>query len=320
MAGGAGVVAGPARAGGGRVSVAGVVAAEPSEALVRAARVCEEITRRRARNFYYGLRLTPEPERFAMFIVYAWMRQADDIADAGGAALEERCRRIALFRSATDAAFEGRPVDDSPLWSGFAEVAQRWPIRRQDFHDMLDGQLDDIRVVRHERWEDLRRFCYRVASTVGLICIRIWGFHDAEAPRLAIDRGIAFQLTNVLRDFREDFDAGRVYLPQEEFAAMELTPAMVRRWEPADRCVEFIRAQAERARSHYQSSIALDAMISRRCEPTLWAMTTIYRGLLEKILSDPRRVVRERRIRLSAARKAWIAFRARFKAAATGGS
>lgn len=291
-----------------------------TDALVRSARVCEEITRRRARNFYYGLRLTPEPERFAMFIVYAWMRQADDLADAAGPDADERCRRIEQFRAATDAAFDGTPVDDSPLWIGFVEVARRWPVRRQDFYDMLDGQLADVRVEQHETWEDLRRFCYRVASTVGLICIHIWGFQDPEAPRLATDRGIAFQLTNVLRDFREDFDNGHVYLPRSDFEAMELTPAMVRRWEPADRCAEFIRAQAERARAHYQSSLALDTMITRSCEPTLWAMTTIYRGLLEKILSDPERVVRERRIRLSAARKAWIAFRARFKAASSGGA
>ncbi len=295
-------------------------ATEPSEALRRSARICEEVTRRRARNFYYGLRLTPEPERSAMFIVYAWMRQADDIADATGPDAAERCRRINLFRAATDAAFAGTPVDDSPLWTGFTEVTRRWPVRRQDFHDMLDGQLADIRAVHHESWQDLRTFCYRVASTVGLVCIHIWGFHDAEAPRLAIDRGIAFQLTNVLRDFREDFDGGRVYLPHSEFRALELTPEAVRRWEPADRCAEFIRAQAERARAHYQSSLLLDTMISRSCEPTLWAMTTIYRGLLEKILADPERVVRERRIRLSAARKAWIAFRARFKAASSGGT
>lgn len=290
----------------------------PSEALLRASRACEEITRRRARNFYYGLRLTPEPERFAMFIIYAWMRQADDLADAGGAAPAERCGGIELFRSATDAAFDGRPIDDSALWVGFSEVTRRWPVRRQDFHDMLDGQLADIRGEKHGNWEDLRRFCYRVASTVGLICIHVWGFRNADAPRLAIDRGIAFQLTNVLRDFREDFDNGHVYLPASDFEAMELTPEMVRRWQPADRCSEFIRAQAERARAHYQSSLALDSMITPSCEPTLWAMTTIYRGLLEKILADPARVAHERRIRLSAARKAWIAFRARFKAASSG--
>lgn len=292
----------------------------PSDALLIAARSCEEITRRRARNFYYGLRLTPEPERFAMFIIYAWMREADDLADAGGAKPEERCRRVEAFRLATDAAFDGAPIDDSSLWTGFTEVTKRWPVRRQDFHDMLDGQLADIHGETHESWDQLRRFCYRVASTVGLICIHVWGFRDPEAPKLAIDRGIAFQLTNVLRDFRQDFDGGHVYLPASDFAAMELTPEMVRRWQPADRCHEFIRAQAERARAHYQSSLALDGMITPSCEPTLWAMTTIYRGLLEKILADPERVVRDRRIRLSAARKAWIAFRARFKAASSGGA
>ncbi len=280
--------------------------------LARAAGACEEITRLRARNFYYGLRLTPEPARSAMFVVYAWMRQADDLADAAGPDAAEKLRSLSQFRADTAAAFEGRPVDDSPLWSGLAEVVRHWPLERQDFDDMLDGQLADVKAEGHARWEDLRRFCYRVASTVGLICIRIWGFTDPSAPRLAVDRGIAFQLTNILRDFREDYDAGRVYFPAAELDAMELSAAALRAWKPADRCVEFIRAQAERAQAHYLSSAPLERVITPSCVPTLWAMTAIYRGLLDKILADPERIVRDRRVRLSAPHKAWIAFRARF--------
>lgn len=175
---------------------------------------------------------------------------------------------------------------------------------------MLDGQLADVGTVRHEDWESLRAFCYRVASTVGLVCIRIWGYEGGDAPALAIDRGIAFQLTNILRDFREDYDRDRVYLPLDELRRMELTPADLRDWTKPDLCAEFVRAQCRRAEQFYVRSAPLDRMIVPGCRPTLWAMTEIYHGLLARIAERPESVARERRIRLSSVRKAWIAFRA----------
>jgi phytoene synthase len=156
----------------------------------------------------------------------------------------------------------------------------------------------------------LRKFCYQVAGTVGLVCIRIWGFRGQEAIKLAVERGIAFQLTNILRDLREDLDSDRCYLPLAEFRAMELTPEMVRAWSEPDRCAEFIRAQCERARAHYDRSAPLDAMIDATCLPTLWAMTEIYKGVLAKIEADPQLAVRGR-ARLSTLRKVWIALRAK---------
>lgn len=287
--------------------------ATPAEHAAIAA--CERVTRVQARNFYYGLKLTPEPQRSAMFVVYAWMRAADDLADADGFAPEERIRRIAAFRACTvqalagDGSVEGSPVSDA-LWCGLAWVARRHALQVQDFHDMLDGQLADVGTVRHEDWESLRAFCYRVASTVGLVCIRIWGYEHPDAPALAIDRGIAFQLTNILRDFREDFDMGRVYLPADELARMELTPRDLRDWAKPDLCTEFVLAQCTRAETYYKRSQALESMITPGCAPTLWAMTKIYHGLLTRIATRPRQIATEQRVRLSGFRKGWIAFRA----------
>lgn len=275
---------------------------------------CEAITRARARNFYYGLKLTPEPQRSAMYVIYAWMRAADDLADAEGFAAAERVQRIAAFRAATDEALAGRAAGDSPVWSGLAWVARRHDLSARDFHDMLDGQLADVGTNSYESWEDLRAFCYRVASTVGLVCIRIWGFHDQEAPALAIDRGIAFQMTNILRDYREDFDLGRVYLPAAEFRQMDLTPAELRRWSRPEPCAEFIRAQCDRAEHFYARSARLESMITPSCAPTLWAMTEIYHGLLGRIRADPSAIASDRRVRLSGLRKGWIALRARHMA------
>ena len=281
---------------------------EPAMQAVLAA--CERVTRQQARNFYYGLKLTPEPQRSAMYVVYAWMRAADDLADAAGFAPEERVRRIAQFRAATEQALQGHAPDADPVWRGLAWVAGRHQLSAQDFHDMLDGQLADVSTPSYETWDELRGFCYRVASTVGLVCIRIWGYSGDEAPALAIDRGIAFQLTNILRDYREDFDLGRVYLPADEFRRMELTPLDLRHWRKPDLCSEFIRAQCERAEQFYRRSAPLDALITPGCLPTLWAMTEIYHGLLQKIHRRPVSISGDRRVRLSGVRKAWIAYRA----------
>ena len=284
--------------------------------LVPAIDECERVTRTRARNFWYGLRLTPEPQRSAMYAIYAWMREADDLADAAGIPDDERVRRIARFRQDTDAALAGRPSGGRATWRALAWVAANHDLSPRDFHDMLDGQLGDVGVVRCETWDDLRGFCYRVASTVGLVCIRVWGYRDPAAPALAVDRGIAFQLTNILRDYREDFDLGRVYLPAEDFRRMDLTPEALRAWSAPAQCAEFMRAQCDRADQFFRRSAPLDGMVTPSCLPTLWAMTEIYRGILARVQARPHSVVGTRRVRLPAWRKAWIAFRARRMAGA----
>jgi phytoene synthase len=272
---------------------------------------CERITRLQARNFYYGLKLTPEPQRSAMYVIYAWMRAADDLADQVGFSPEERVQRIAQFRAATERAMAGEAAEGQPVWQGLAWVARSYQLNPRDFHDMLDGQLADVGAVSYATWEELRSFCYRVASTVGLVCIRIWGYTAEGAPALAIDRGIAFQLTNIIRDYKEDFDMGRVYLPADEFRRLELTPLDLRHWTKPDLCTEFVLAQCARAEQFYRKSAALEGCITPSCAPTLWAMTEIYHGLLTRIAAKPEAICRQPRVRLSSFRKAWIAFKAR---------
>lgn len=268
---------------------------------------CRDVTRRRARNFYYGLKLTPEPQRSALYTIYAWMRRADDLVDAAGSDDDDRRAKIDAFRAATDAAVEGTVPNTDPLWIALAHTAANFEIGRDALGDMLDGQIQDLSGQRYATFDDMRDYCYRVASTVGLICIRIWGYSDPAAPELAVNRGIAFQLTNILRDYKEDYDSGRVYLPQEDFDRHDLTPERVRRWDDAPACRRFIRDQVQRARSFYVSSGPLDRMITPSCRPTLWAMTRIYYGLLRKIERRPRRIVRDHRLRLSSLRKGSIA-------------
>ncbi|UCD75197.1 MAG: phytoene/squalene synthase family protein [Phycisphaerales bacterium] len=284
-------------------------AAPPNPEL--ALRYCREVTRRRARNFYYGLKLLPEPQRSALYAVYAWMRRADDLVDETGIDPQEAHRRIEDLRRSTVEALAGRARSDDYVLVGLKEVQSRFDVPIEHFHEMLDGQLDDLTGRTYQTFDELREYCRRVASSVGIICISIWGYDDDRAPELAVDRGIALQLTNILRDFAEDHDAGRVYLPAEDFHRHELETSALRRWRDPQRCGVFLRKQIDRAESFYVRSAPLDELINPTCRPTLWAMTTIYHRLLGKISRRPARLMSGRRVSLSPLEKCVIVLQAR---------
>ncbi len=271
---------------------------------------CRDITRTRAGNFYWGLRLTPEPRRSAMYAIYAWMREADDIADGALSNQEERAERVAAFRAATDEALAGRAVDGSSVWQVLAVVAREYALDASDFHSMLDGQLADLQPRRLQDWNELRTYCTQVASTVGCVCVRIWGYDDPAAIALAVDRGIAFQLTNIVRDIVEDVERDRVYIPASEFARVGISAQELCRWSNPEACANLVGGMISLAREHFVRSAPLDRMVTPACRPTLRAMTEIYRQLLERIARDPSRIVRER-VALSTLRKVLIGLRAR---------
>jgi phytoene synthase len=276
---------------------------------------CRDITRERARNFHYGIRLSPEPQRSAIYAVYAWMRLADDLVDSCDAAdIAGLEHRIAGFRAHTTDALQGRPSNDDPLWLAIADTAQRFKLSPEHFHYMLDGQMEDAHRTSYDTFDQLVEYCRRVASTVGLICIEIWGFSDPRAPELAAQRGIAFQLTNILRDVSQDHDIGRVYLPREDFERFGISPVDLRYWKAPEAARQIIDINVQRAAAAYERSKPLDEMIGACGRPTLWAMTTIYRRLLEKIAADPQRVAIGRRVRVSAIHKGAIALRAKWLA------
>jgi phytoene synthase len=289
------------------------VNAGSSWTLPDARRFCREITRRRARNFYYGLKLSPEPQRTSLYVAYAWMRHADDLAD-DAARPEIALAHLDAWKISTDAALAGAPPTDDPILVALADVAARYPLDAACFHGMLDGQRDDLVRREIKTFDELAAYCRKVASTVGLLCIRIWGCSDPRADRPAIDRGIAFQLTNVLRDIRQDFDAGRVYLPREDFVRSGLTPADLRAWRDAGACTPFLLDQIARAESFYQRSSGLEAYLPPACRPSLWVMTEIYRRLLARMRAAPASIVQARRVRLSSIEKGTLALRASWRA------
>jgi phytoene synthase len=282
---------------------------------------CEQLTRLQAKNFYYGLKLLPEPKRSAMFTLYAYMRLVDDIADnEDGRSINQRLDELEAWRAHTHAILDGRDhtasgngsVADAGrrLWPAFTEMVRDYRMPRKIFDDVIAGQRQDLQPQPFETFDQLHTYCYRVAGVVGLASIYIWGFEGgAETEALAIDRGVAFQLTNILRDLREDAARGRIYLPAEDLAVMNVTEADLQgtRGGPAFR--DLMQFQIDRAEHYYTKSKPLEQRIQRDSRPTLQAMTQIYHRLLKKVAVEPERVLRER-VSLSLLSKLTIAWRA----------
>ena len=301
--------------------------AGPAGSALEASRaLCARIVRTRARNFYHGLRLLPEPKRSAMYAIYAWMRAADDAVDTAGST-EERRRRLHEFRERTDDLLAGRRLaasevnGDAVIWPSLIDAMARFPIDRRILLDTLSGMEDDLTTFQYQSRQELSTYCYRVASTVGLACVRVWGLKDpspagrARADELAIMRGQAFQRTNILRDFAQDFDESprRVYVPREELDRHGLTAEDLRAWARPGACESLVREFARTAREFYEASSPLDGMLEDDSRATLWAMTSIYSGILRIIEREPRRIVSGGRIRLPGLEKAALALRAVMK-------
>jgi phytoene synthase len=273
---------------------------------------CAALTKREARNFYYGLKLLPQGKRSAMFALYAYMRLVDDIADGQeGVNLANRSEALDAWSEATQTALSGgRPNDGHLLWPAFAEMVNQHGVPHHVFQDVIAGQRQDLESPVFHTFEELKEYCYRVAGVVGIASIYIWGFNGGpETESLAIDRGVAFQLTNILRDLREDADRGRVYLPRNELRTAGVTEEQLHSATAGDGFGGLMCQQISRASSFYERSSSLETRISADCRPTLMAMTQIYHGILQKMSADPVRVLRQR-VSLSPMAKFRIAWRA----------
>ena len=271
---------------------------------------CEHITRTQAKNFYYGLKLLPDAKRAAMFALYAYMRRVDDIADdEDGRSIPQRLGDLEHWRGQTRTALEGQ-LDEcaaDPVWPALIDAVGRYHIPAMIFDEVIEGQRQDLEPIPIHNFEELQTYCYRVAGVVGLSSIHVWGYQGGEETEaLAVDRGVAFQLTNILRDLREDAARGRCYLPTEELSAMKLSAEDL--LQGGNEFREMMRFQINRAERFYQQSAALEDRIDRDSRPTLRAMTEIYHGLLKKIAADPERVLSER-VSLSVLSKLRIGWR-----------
>jgi phytoene synthase len=296
------------------MSGAGVAIFDP--ALADSRRFCEQLTREAAKNFYYGLKLLPEPKRSAMFALYAYMRLVDDIADEeDGRSIAQRLEELETWRLQTHECLAGRlPAASSAawhkLWPAFADTARSYAIPPKVFDEVIAGQRQDLQPAPFEDFPQLYEYCVRVAGVVGIASIHIWGFDGGEKTKaMAIDRGVAFQLTNVLRDLREDAARGRTYLPTKDLTDMRVREEDLGAGRESKEFRDLMQFQIERAETYYKRSAGLEDHISPECRPTLIAMTGIYHGLLKKVAAKPQRVLRER-VSLSLASKLYIGWRA----------
>jgi len=283
------------------------------ENLAASYRYCRTVARRRARNFYYGFLLLPRAQRDAICAVYAFMRYCDDLSDEPGpeGASESTVRAAAIRRwRASLAASLAGSFDGHPAWPAFCDTVRRFRIPHDYFFQMIEGVSSDLEPRRFSGSEDLYRYCYQVASVAGLAAIHIFGFDSQEAPRLAEKCGIAFQLTNILRDLREDAARGRLYLPLEDMARFGVAPEAIERGEASAGFLELLRFEAERTRRFYQEAQPLIGMVQPGSRAALAALIGIYSRLLERVEAAGSEVL-ARRIALPAAEKCWIALKAR---------
>jgi phytoene synthase len=270
---------------------------------------CEGVARRQAKNFYYSFLLLDRERRRAMCAIYAFMRYCDDLSDDDGIA--DRRGAMARWRRDLEAALNGRAPDNA-LWPAFTDAVARYKIPHQYFFDMIEGVTSDLEPRRIHTFDQLYDYCYHVASVVGLTIIHIFGFEDPAALELAEKCGIAFQLTNILRDIREDAEKDRVYLPDEDLRRFGVLTTELRGPQRSPRLRNLLEFEANRARQYYGESAPLVDLIHPGSRPSLRALIAIYSRLLDLIVASNYDVLSQR-IRVPAGEKIWILMRSRFR-------
>ena len=241
---------------------------------------CQRVTRDQAKNFYYAFVTLPRPRRQAIFATYAFCRLCDDIADSSLEA-EEKVARLGAVTRSLEQAEAGHP--EGPVFQAIAHVAETYDVPWEHFHDVVRGMEMDITKHRYSTFEELQTYCYRVASVVGLICIRISGCTSPQAREPAIALGVAMQLTNILRDISEDGALGRVYLPQDELHRFGYSEAELLQGAFNDRFVALMRFQVQRTREQFQQGKALLPLLPLRTRACPAVLGGIYSRLLDRI-------------------------------------
>jgi 15-cis-phytoene synthase len=266
---------------------------------------CAQVTRRSRSSFYYAFILLPTERRRALHAVYAFCRFIDDIAD------DETIREPALllkrWREELDRVYSGAPT--RALSRALADSARRFKIPRDLFEEIINGVEMDLSRKRYQSWEELRPYCYRVASALGLICIEIFGYSNPSAKLYAENLGLALQLTNILRDVREDAERGRIYLPLEDLARFKVSENEILGGVYSPNFVRLMDFEARRARELYALAQSDLAPEDRATLLTAEAMRLIYAALLERIINSNYRVL-DRRHSLSAPHKLYLVGRA----------
>jgi phytoene synthase len=263
--------------------------------------VCRSITRSAAKNFYYAFLVLPRAKRQALCAVYAFMRRCDDIADDESLSQYDRRQKLTAWLDAFHRAQSGHPSDE-PVLLALTDAQRRYNIRVGLLDQLAYGTAMDVEgvaatdsspragapaphelSVHYRTFDDLYQYCYRVASVVGLVCIHVFGYRDPAAEPLAERLGLAFQLTNIIRDVKEDASMGRVYLPEEDLDKFGISLSALRPVTDPAMFRRLLAMEAERAREYYRAGEELIPLVEEDSQPALWVLMTIYRRLLDKI-------------------------------------
>ena len=254
-------------------------------------RHCEAVTKNRAKNFYYGIKLLPADRRRSLCAIYAFFRYCDDVSD--GEVVGSKADLLLRWRQAIDP--KSGQDKASLILPAYYDSVEKYGVPLRYFYEMIDGVESDLTQNRYATFEDLYIYCYRVASTVGLVCLHVFGFDGSqEALKQAEQRGIAFQLTNILRDVAEDVGLGRIYLPLDDLAKFGVSVDALLAKTPEAGFADLIAFEVARARSYYELSEPLLDRVLACSRPSLGAMTSIYRQLLDKVAKLGPKVIKQR--------------------------
>jgi phytoene synthase len=264
---------------------------------------CRQVVRKQARNFYFAFLSLPRRHRRAIYAVYAFCRECDDYADEP-APLLHKAALLKEQRRLLSACYGGRP--EGPVFTALADVVRRYDIPEQLFQEIIDGVEMDLTTDRYATFEDLRLYCYRVASTVGLISVEVFGSSDPSAQECAVSTGIAMQLVNILRDLREDAARGRIYLPLEDLHRFGYPERDLQRGVMDARLTALMDFEAARAREYFQKGAGLLRLLPQEARACPAVLAALYSRLLNEMESSGWDVFRQR-ARLSTPRKAWVA-------------
>jgi 15-cis-phytoene synthase len=274
--------------------------------LIASYKSAQAVARSRS-NFYYSFVVLPSEKRRAFCAVYAFMRYCDDISD-GDANPETKSAMLRDWRSQLDAVFAGT-LQGNPILPAFRDTVTSFSIPAEYFHWVIDGAEMDLNVFQYETFDDLYKYCFNVASAVGLVCLQIFGFGEPRAKKYAEQCGIAFQLTNILRDLREDAERGRIYLPVEDLRKFDYSPEELRKGIVDERFRKLMRFETARARKYYAAARELIPLVEPASRSALWAMIQIYERILNRIVQKQFDVFRNR-IHLTHSEKISIALKA----------
>jgi phytoene synthase len=266
---------------------------------------CAKITRKSSSNFYYAFKLLPAQRRRALYATYAFCRFVDDIAD--DEEVREPAALLQRWREELEHVYNGAPT--RAISRALADSVRRFAIPRRYFEEIIDGVEMDLIRKRYGTFAELRLYCYRVASAVGLICIEIFGYRNPQTRTYAENLGLAFQLTNIIRDVREDAGRGRIYLPLEDLERFAVKEEELLSGQHSERFERLMEFQARRAREFYRVAEAALPDEDRASLLTAEAMRLIYSALLQRIVKSRYRVM-DGKFRLSAPHKIFLVGRA----------